>query len=193
MEARRRTWFDDRGLRIAGAPGSASPRALPFLAGAMHYWRVEPRRWPKCVQAIRDLGFRLVETYVPWSVHDADGWTGQNDLGAFLDVVADAGLGVVLRPGPHCNAELTSFGYPERVLRDAASLAVGNHGAPVWMPAPPRAFPVPSYASAGFRAHVADWYRVVADLQPAVVEPGACVCRHARSSMTKRLGPSASG
>jgi hypothetical protein len=36
MEARRRTWFDDRGLKLEQG------RSLPFYAGAMHYWRVAP-------------------------------------------------------------------------------------------------------------------------------------------------------
>ena len=46
---RRRTWFDDRGLVIAapgpgdgGDAGAQPGRRLPFYAGAMHYWRVEP-------------------------------------------------------------------------------------------------------------------------------------------------------
>lgn len=164
MEARVRTrpsTWDDQGLVVGD-------RRIPFLAGAMHYWRVDPRHWARCVAAIKDLGLRLVETYVPWSVHEtADGrydWSGARDLGRFLDVVADAGLGAVLRPGPHCNAELTGFGYPERILRDGDLLARGAHGAPVWLPAPPRAFPVPSYASARFRAEVARWYAEVANV-----------------------------
>ena len=49
MEPHRRTWFDDRGLVIAGpaSPGAAperSDRRLAFHGGAMHYWRVEPAR-----------------------------------------------------------------------------------------------------------------------------------------------------
>lgn len=169
MAAPARTRFDDRGLVLADGA------RVPFFAGAMHYWRVAPARWEACVRAMRELGFRLVETYVPWSVHDGEAWTGARDLRAFLDVVAGAGLHAVLRPGPHCNAELTDFGYPERVLREDACLARGRSGAPVWMPAPPRAFPAPSYASAAFRAHVADWYRVVGEQvadHPAVVAIG---------------------
>jgi beta-galactosidase len=132
----------------------------------MHYWRIDPHHWARCIHALRDLGLRLVETYVPWSVHEiADGtydWSGPRDLGRFLDLVADAGLGAVLRPGPHCNAELTGFGYPDRVLRDGELLARTAHGTPVWLPAPPRAFPVPSYASARFLAEVGRWYAEVA-------------------------------
>jgi beta-galactosidase len=181
VETRRRTWFDDRGLVIsAGARGAgvvdgaaagiAEPasRHLPFYAGAMHYWRVDPSRWAACLAQIHDLGLTLVETHVPWRVHEPAagprGWDRERDLGRFLDLAAAAGLGVVLRPGPQVNAELTGFGMPDHVLADPACQARSANGAPVWLPAPPRAWPVPSYASAVFRARVRDWFAEVAEV-----------------------------
>ena len=177
MEARARTRFDDRGIVIGEGAGAAR---VPFLAGAMHYWRVDPRWWEPCLRAIADLGLRLVETYVPWGVHEGAGgryeWGGRRDLGRFLDLVAEVGLGAVVRPGPHVNAELTYFGYPERVLRDPELLARGAHGAPVWFPAPPRAFPVPSYASERFREEVGRWYAAVGEIvAPRIAPAGAVV------------------
>ncbi len=161
METRRRTWFDDRGLVVGD-------RAVPFYAGAMHYWRVPPAQWPVCLRAIRAMGLTLVETYVPWRVHEptagASAWSGQHDLGRFLVAAGAAGLGVVLRPGPHVNAELTSFGMPDHVLAEPAVQARTARGTPVWMPTPPRAWPVPSYASTAFHAHVARWYAAVAKI-----------------------------
>jgi beta-galactosidase len=169
VEARRRTWFDDRGLVIRGA-GDAT-RTLPFYAGAMHYWRVEPSRWTACLSAIHAQGLTVVETYVPWRVHEPERgqfeWTGAADLGRWLDEARAAGLSVVLRPGPHVNAELTSFGMPDWVLAEPACQSRSSRGTPVWMPQPPRAWPLPSYASAAFHAHVRDWYAAVA----AVVAP----------------------
>ncbi len=165
MEARRRTGWDAAGLVISRDGGDVH---VPLLAGAMHYWRVEPRRWRACLRALVELGVRQVETYVPWSVHEVAAgkydWSGARDLGAFLDAAGEAGLGAIVRPGPHCNAELTDFGYPERVLRDDAIRARAAHGGPVWLPAPPRAFPVPSYASGRFHAEVAQWYAAVAEV-----------------------------
>src|SRR5690606_1593278 len=66
MEARRRTWFDDRGLVLG------TGRSLPFYAGAMHYWRVPPAQWAPCLRAMHSLGLTLVETYVPWRVHEPE-------------------------------------------------------------------------------------------------------------------------
>lgn len=162
MEAHRRTWFDDRGLALA------TGRTLPFYAGAMHYWRVPPSQWARCLTAMHSLGLTLVETYVPWRVHEpARGrfeWTDERDLARFLEAAWAAGLSVVLRPGPHVNAELTSFGFPDWVLAEPACQARTAHGSPAWFPAPPRAFPIPSYASTAFHAHVRAWYAAVADV-----------------------------
>ncbi len=165
MEARRRTWFDDRGLVVA-APGG--DRNLPFYAGAMHYWRVPPIRWGASLRAMHSLGLTCVETYVPWRVHQPEQgtqvWTGDRDLGRFLEAARSAGLSVILRPGPHVNAELTSFGIPDWVLADPDVQARTAHNTLAWMPAPPRAFPIPSYASQKFHALVRDWYRAFAEI-----------------------------
>ncbi|HEX3762495.1 MAG TPA: beta-galactosidase [Kofleriaceae bacterium] len=164
MELRRRTWFDDRGLVVAGDP----ERRVAFHAGAMHYWRVDPAHWARCLRAIHGLGLTLVETYVPWRVHEPrpgeQAWDRERDLARFLEAAHAAGLGVVLRPGPHINAELTSFGMPDHVLADPACQARTAAGTPVWLPSPPRAWPVPSYASSVFRARVHAWYARVAEV-----------------------------
>ena len=173
METRRRTWFDHRGLNLDG-------RSLPFYAGAMHYWRVPPAQWAPCLRAMHALGLTIVETYVPWRVHEPTAgqrlWTGEHDLGRFLGAAQTAGLSVVLRPGPHVNAELTSFGIPDWVLSDPACQARTAAGTPAWLPSPPRAFPIPSYASARFRERVGAWYAAVAEIvQPHLAPDGPVV------------------
>lgn len=178
MEARRRTWFDDHGLVIAGddpAGARARHRRIPFYAGAMHYWRVEPSRWARCLRAMHDLGLSIVETYVPWRVHEPERgrlvWDRERDLARFLEAAHAAGLAVVLRPGPHVNAELTSFGMPDHVLADPACQARSASGTPVWMPSPPRAWPVPSYASAVFRERVHAWFAAMAEIVRPYLAP----------------------
>lgn len=154
----------EAGLDVGGAP-------LPLLSGAMHYWRIERSRWSACLDAIVDMGFPIVETYAPWSVHEVA--AGQfdfgeqdprKDLGAFLDLAAEKGLRAIFRPGPHINAELTYFGFPERLLRDESLLARTARGAKVLLPVPPRMFPVPSYASERFFEETARWYDAVAEV-----------------------------
>ncbi len=172
MEAHQRTRFDDRGLIISAA---GSERRLPFYAGAMHYWRVDPTRWAACLKSIRALGLTCIETYVPWRVHEpTEGtydWRGHNDLGRFLELVREAGLSAVLRPGPHVNAELTAFGFPDHIISDPAIQARTAHGTPAWLPSPPRAWPIPSYASATFHARVKAWYAEVARIAAPHLAP----------------------
>jgi len=170
---RRRTAFDDRGLLIEDG------RHLAVYAGAMHYWRVEPAAWIACLRAMRDVGLRVVETYIPWRVHDAHGryeFAGRHDLGRFLDEAHALGLAAFVRPGPHVNAELTGFGFPDRILADPAIASRTAAGTPAFMPAPPRAFPIPSYASEKLHAQVRTWYAAVAEvLRPRLAPEGPVV------------------
>ena len=163
-----RVSFGPRGLRIAG-------RDVPLLSGAMHYFRTPPRHWGRCLQAIRGLGFVAVETYVPWGIHEVRAgqfdFTLQRDLGAFLDAAAGEGLLALLRPGPHINAELTWFGFPERIVSDPRMLARTARGTPAALMIPPRGFPVPSYASSAFLDEVRGWYAAVAEVVAPRLHP----------------------
>lgn len=169
MDPHPRSELTGRGLRLAGG------RELDFFSAELHYWRLPRSAWAPCLAAIKDLGFEIASTYVPWSVHEtAPGrydWSGARDLAGFLDEVERAGLLAVLKPGPHVNAELTHFGFPERVLRDPAMLAVSARGAPMWLPAPPHMFPLPSYASAAFRAAACAWLAEVGRVAAARCHP----------------------
>jgi len=169
VEARRRTWFDDRGLMVEGG------RRLPFYAASFSYWRVDRSRWASELRAIHALGVPLVETYVPWRVHEPDPgakvWTSDRDLARFLDAAASAGLHVVLRPGPQIDAEIAGFGIPDWVLDEPACQARTAQDTPAWLPLPPRAFPIPSYASAAFRERVRAWYATVAEVVQSHLAP----------------------
>src|SRR5205085_5093886 len=108
VEERRRTWFDERGLVLG------PDRRVPFYCAAMHYWRTPRALWRQALDGLAHVGVKIVETYVPWGVHEkASGgegrwdWSGNKDLGAWLDEVKAAGLVAAVRPGPHINAELT--------------------------------------------------------------------------------------
>jgi beta-galactosidase len=139
---------------------------IPFYAGALHYWRVPPAKWATYLRGLHASGFTLVETSEPWRVHEPEAgealWSGDNDLAKFLETARAAGLSVVLRVGPSLDPTLTSFGLPDWVLAEPTCQAKTVHGTPAWMPLPPRAFPIPSYASKQFRAHVHKWYAAIA-------------------------------
>jgi beta-galactosidase len=143
---------------------------LPLWVGAMHYWRHSPHEWRAGLEAMKAMGLRLVDTYVPWGVHEIA--PGEYDFGErdprldvarFLDIAHEVGLRCVLRPGPHINAELTYFGLPERVVWNPECQARTPGGHPVMLPILPVAFPVPSYASDAFLDETARWYRAVGE------------------------------
>jgi beta-galactosidase len=141
---------------------------VPLHVASVHYWRLDPAAWRPALDAVKHLGFRLIDTYVPWGAHElAHGHFDfgradpKLDVARFVSLAGKLGLSVIVRPGPHINAELTFFGLPERVVWDADCQARSAQGNPVVLPVPPLAFPVPSYASDAFHAEVAEWFAAV--------------------------------
>ena len=43
---------------------------VPVYSGAVHYWRLERARWPNILDQVKALGFEMVETYIPWAIHE---------------------------------------------------------------------------------------------------------------------------
>lgn len=108
-----------------------------FLYGAeFHYFRADKSVWEERLQQIRDSGFNLVSTYVPWIVHEIEeevfDFTGETDerrdLASFLSLCDRMGLYCIVRPGPYVMSELINAGlplwllknYPEILARDKA-------------------------------------------------------------------------
>ncbi|MCA9629564.1 MAG: beta-galactosidase, partial [Myxococcales bacterium] len=156
---------------------------LRLVAGAVHYWRLEPEAWRPALEQTRTLGCNLVDVYVPWNVHetapgevDFGRFDPRLDLVRFLEIAAECGLFAIVRPGPHINAELTFFGLPERVVWDADCQARSPGGKPVILPMLPRSFPVPSYASNPFFTETRQWFEAALPaLSPLVWPDGPIV------------------
>src|SRR5438309_326414 len=109
MTASRPVGLAPSGLAVGGD-------IVPLYAGSVHYWRLERAAWRPALEATRAMGARLIDTYVPWGVHEtapgeADFGAGDArlDVAAFLRLVHELSLYAIVRPGPHINAELTFF------------------------------------------------------------------------------------
>lgn len=155
---------------------------MPLYSGAVHYFRLKPSAWRPALEGLKSLGLNMVETYVPWGVHELrDGtydfgqYDPQKDLGAFLDLAERIGLFAFVRPGPNINAELTYFGLPRRVVFDEACQARSARGRPLPFIAPPRMFPVPSFASERFFQETERWYAEAAKVIAPRVWPNGPV------------------
>ncbi len=167
------TQFTSEGLQLSDGSSVA------VYSGEFHYWRGERKTWRPALQALKKLGLTMVSTPVPWSVHETSvgqyDFANSLDLGAFLDEVHDLGLYALLRPGPNCGAQLTQFGFPQRLLADPEIQATSGRGTALWLPAPPKMFPVPSYASSKFQTEVRAWYARLAEVILPRANPGGAV------------------
>jgi beta-galactosidase len=100
---------------------------VPFqiLSGALHYFRVHPQQWADRIAKARQMGLNTIETYVAWNAHapteEAFDLTGGLDLGHFLDLIADAGMHAIVRPGPYICAEWANGGLPAWLFRDGTT------------------------------------------------------------------------
>lgn len=162
-----------RGPRVKPHPQGlalAKHGVVPLWVGAMHYWRHPVSDWGKGLDAMKAMGLRMVDTYVPWGVHETEKGdfdfgerSARNDVVRFIEMCGERELWVVLRPGPHINAELTYFGLPERIVWTHDCQARTPRGNPAMLPIVPVMFPVPSYASDAFHDETARWYEAVGE------------------------------
>lgn len=153
-------------------------KPVSLFSASFQYWRVAREKWKVILEKIRELGFGIVETYVPWSVHELR--PGEYDFGreepkkdirGFVEACLDQNLYVILRPGPHINAELTYFGFPERLFDNPEMLCRSATGAPVYLPAAPRMFPALCYHNPAFLSEFETYIKNLASTIKDLIHP----------------------
>ncbi|KAF2000639.1 glycoside hydrolase family 35 protein [Amniculicola lignicola CBS 123094] len=88
-----------------------------IMAGEFHYQRLPvPELWLDVFQKFKANGMNTVSIYFFWSYHSAsrgahDFTTPGKDIQAMFDMAKKAGLYVIARPGPYCNAETNAGGF----------------------------------------------------------------------------------
>src|SRR5260370_13057721 len=88
-----------------------------IYSGEFHPFRLpSPDLWRDVFEKMKAGGFNTICCYFDWDYHSpkAGGYdfTGIRDLDKFLSLAAEAGLYVIVRPGPYINAETDSGGPP---------------------------------------------------------------------------------
>lgn len=94
-----------------------------IIAGAIHYFRVHPEQWQDRIDRLVAMGVNTLDTYVAWNFHQpkkdqAPDFTGWRDLAKFITIAGDAGLDVIVRPGPYICAEWDNGGFPSWAISD---------------------------------------------------------------------------
>ncbi|NXM70138.1 BGAL galactosidase, partial [Serilophus lunatus] len=91
-----------------------------YISGSIHYARVPRPAWRDRLLKMHMSGLSAVQVYVPWNYHETlpgvYDFSGNRDVEAFLDLTAEMGLLVILRPGPYICAEWEMGGLPAWLL-----------------------------------------------------------------------------
>ncbi len=97
-------------------------KAVKIISGAVHYFRNMPDTWPDIFRKMRAMGLNCVETYCAWNMHEKKpgefDFTGMLDIGRFIRTAGEAGLMVIVRPGPYICAEWEFGGLPWWIQTD---------------------------------------------------------------------------
>lgn len=147
------------------------------------YYRATVKAWKKNLVALRELGADVITAYVPWRLHeigdtdgtieyDFDGHSHpQRNLMGFVDLAAEAGLLVMLKPGPYVHGEIRLGGLPDRVARFPSRLSAAGTVLTEEL------VPMPSAHSQEFRDAANQWLRVFRDrvVTPAAAPAGPVV------------------
>lgn len=87
-----------------------------LLSGSMDYFRTLPAHWPIVLRKLKATGLNTVTTGVPWNLHEPEPslfvFGGILNLTQFLLDCKDAGLMVILKPGPFVGSDLDFGGLP---------------------------------------------------------------------------------
>ena len=129
----------NRAIKIENCLFQYKRHQTPLISGEFHYWRNNAEQWPAIFKAIREMGVKVISTYVPWNFHelspgtyDFKGKTSpQRDLAGFIDQVGKEGFYLIIRPGPYIYSEWPFGGVPERAATlhrlDPAFLKMARH------------------------------------------------------------------
>jgi beta-galactosidase len=96
-------------------------KPFQMMAGELHFQRIPRAYWKDRLLKARAMGLNTVCTYVFWNLLEPEpgrwDFSGTNDLAAFVQAAREAGLWVVVRPGPYACAEWDFGGLPIWLLR----------------------------------------------------------------------------
>jgi len=107
-------------FKVVGDHFELNGKPFQVLSGEIHYTRIPRAYWRDRIRMARAMGLNTIATYVFWNVHEPKpgvyDFSGQNDLAAFIRVVQEEHMYVLLRAGPYSCAEWEFGGFPAWLL-----------------------------------------------------------------------------
>lgn len=95
---------------------------VKIISGGMHYFRIVPEYWRDRLEKLKAMGCNTVETYVPWNMHEPKKgefhFEGILDIKRYIEIAAELGLWVIVRPSPYICAEWEFGGLPAWLLAE---------------------------------------------------------------------------
>ncbi|HED54559.1 MAG TPA: hypothetical protein ENJ00_10225 [Phycisphaerales bacterium] len=96
-------------------------RRILLVAGQIDYPCIHHECWADRIHAAKLAGFNAIATSVPWAMHEPRpgqfDFTGRRDLRRFIQLIHQAGMLCVLRPGPYIGGQWDMGGIPDWVAR----------------------------------------------------------------------------
>lgn len=95
-------------------------RWLPVM-GEFHFSRYPENEWREELLKMKMGGINIIATYIFWIHHEEiEGqfdWSGQRNLGKFIELATEIGLYSIVRLGPWCHGEVRNGGLPDWILQ----------------------------------------------------------------------------
>ncbi|MEI6519851.1 MAG: beta-galactosidase [bacterium] len=108
-------------------------KRVMLISGEMHYARSPQELWPALLDRSVACGVNCIASYIFWNFHepkrDVYDFSGDRDLGYFLQLCEERGLHVILRAGPYCCAEWNFGGYPPYLI-DEPGITIRTYNQP---------------------------------------------------------------
>ena len=149
-----------------------------ILAGEIHYFRLPRNEWADRLSKLKSAGCDTLSSYIPWICHEPlEGqldFTGRTrpelDIGAFIDLAKEFGLGFIARPGPFTMAEMKNEGLPYWLYQKHPEIIpLGWDGAKATTP-------TVDYLSPSFLEEAKRWYdHILAIISPRLQSKGGNV------------------
>jgi len=113
--------FDRYSLKLDGA-------RILVRSGSLHYFRLpDASLWRDRIAKMKQAGLNAVDLYYPWNYHsELPGeydFSGVRDLDRLHDLIEEAGMYLIARPGPYICAEIDMGGLPAWLISNGKVLS----------------------------------------------------------------------